>query len=686
MSTTTTAIADVLPVRPAAGAAPAEPGTAPAVDFALIVALLQRAASVIPPGATATPAAIAAGEPAAGAAALPDAAFAGSALATPPPAPAPGASAPLVPALAWPGPAPVTAPAPHAEPRPLVAAGAGHEVAPAPTSRARQEEPADVEEADERAGEAGAGAELPAPPDVRLAGVADAAAIPALAPVPVAPAPFDAAASTAAASTPDQASTASSVSPGHALAAAPPAPARTSPPSPARPGVVPASPPSGSSSPAQDARAVSSATPAPPGGAQAAAPAAAAAVASAPAVAITVPSTDAATVLAASGAPVPAEVPPPVRAPHGPGAAGDARGVVAEQAAERTVATDAVIDAGPRVPRAPAAPEEVIPRMRAPRATAARLEARATGGSGDSPADGADAGADGVDAARPSGTPRGGAGAADPGFAKPAREADARHAPVPVAHAPAPRPAAAAREAAVVTADVASDPSRTRADAMASPDAGLAGSRERLAAGGRVRVDAPRESAAEGAPARLAEPGGPDAASPTGAGALSFEPTSSPARASAPDEPAATPDVRDPVVAQVVARLRELRQDGRHEISLRLDPPDLGGVTIDARLEGARLTVHIRAEHGTTQELLADALPRLRESLAQQGFVPDRVSVELGFDSAGGGTGRDGTPRDGARGFAAPSPVSPPPAPARAPRVPVPASVPGTGGGLDVWA
>jgi hypothetical protein len=118
---------------------------------------------------------------------------------------------------------------------------------------------------------------------------------------------------------------------------------------------------------------------------------------------------------------------------------------------------------------------------------------------------------------------------------------------------------------------------------------------------------------------------------------------------------------------------------------MRLDPADLGGLTIDARLEGTRLTVHIRAEHGATQELLNDTLPRLRESLAQQGFVPEQLSVQLGFDGAGASGG--GAAHDRARSFNAPNPPgSPAPAPARTPRVSGPTTVSGTRGGLDLWA
>jgi hypothetical protein len=142
-------------------------------------------------------------------------------------------------------------------------------------------------------------------------------------------------------------------------------------------------------------------------------------------------------------------------------------------------------------------------------------------------------------------------------------------------------------------------------------------------------------------------------------------------------EPARAEPVRHPV-EQVAARLGELRREGRHEISLRLDPPDLGGVRIEARLEGARLEVQIRTEHASTRELLTEALPRLRESLAQQGFVPEQVSVQLGLDGSGRQQARDGAPM-----------FTPPPSGGTVPRPPaVRVAAPSAlvSDGLDVWA
>jgi hypothetical protein len=193
-----------------------------------------------------------------------------------------------------------------------------------------------------------------------------------------------------------------------------------------------------------------------------------------------------------------------------------------------------------------------------------------------------------------------------------------------------------------------------------------------------VPTDARAEiAAAPGARAQRDDGERPDRA-PTPPAAVSVEAAAPAARLAVPDHGPERPQAPRPIVEQVVARLSEVRHSGRHEMSLRLDPPDLGGVRIEARLDGTRLQVEIRVDQAPTRELLAEALPRLRESLAQQGFVPDQVSVHLGLEGAGRHPGRDGAPA-----FTPPPSGEPlpPPRPAR-PAAPRAARA---SDGLDLW-
>jgi hypothetical protein len=98
------------------------------------------------------------------------------------------------------------------------------------------------------------------------------------------------------------------------------------------------------------------------------------------------------------------------------------------------------------------------------------------------------------------------------------------------------------------------------------------------------------------------------------------------------------------VLAQVVERIGLLQRDGRHEISIQLEPAELGAVHVDAVLRGSQVRIQIRAELEHARDLLAQSLPQLRESLAQQGIVASRLTVELGLDvSSRDSSGREFT-------------------------------------------
>jgi flagellar hook-length control protein FliK len=131
-------------------------------------------------------------------------------------------------------------------------------------------------------------------------------------------------------------------------------------------------------------------------------------------------------------------------------------------------------------------------------------------------------------------------------------------------------------------------------------------------------------------------------------------PAGGPEATSGPGSAAGAP----PVVQQLAAGIGRLRRDGRQEVSLRLDPPHLGAVRIEARLDGSQLTLQIHAAVPATRDLLEQELPRLREALAQQGIVPGEVTIGLGLD----GSSR----RSPGDAFAPPPPAPAPAAPVRA--------------------
>jgi hypothetical protein len=148
---------------------------------------------------------------------------------------------------------------------------------------------------------------------------------------------------------------------------------------------------------------------------------------------------------------------------------------------------------------------------------------------------------------------------------------------------------------------------------------------------------------------------------------------------SGPGEPVQAGGVPRPVVEQVVERLRLVRGDGRHELSIRLDPPDLGTVRVEAVMDGHRLALVIQAEADHARDALLQGLPRLREALAQHGIVVEHSRVSLGLDtSPGGDSGRGHRPFE-------PEPVLPPPVRPLG-RDPHPMAPAARTRGVDLWA
>jgi hypothetical protein len=268
--------------------------------------------------------------------------------------------------------------------------------------------------------------------------------------------------------------------------------------------------------------------------------------------------------------------------------------------------------------------------------------------------------------------------------ALPPNAAPVVHAPTPAAERPSPtlmptveepHPSLVARPAgrpAVVARDHAVEEASALEATLAPSDgplrrvATVAGSRDDA---GAAFSRAPREHDGSAASAT------PDAVTTGPVGAVSAPPDR-PIAAAAHDRP--RPEAPREVVEQITTRLRDVSGPGRHELTVRLDPPELGAVQIDARLDGSRLHLVIRAEQAVTSDLLTDALPRLRDALAHQGFTAGEVSVHLGFDASGRHLARDNAPAF------RPSPDGELP---RLPRaVAATARAVAVADGLDVWA
>ena len=150
-------------------------------------------------------------------------------------------------------------------------------------------------------------------------------------------------------------------------------------------------------------------------------------------------------------------------------------------------------------------------------------------------------------------------------------------------------------------------------------------------------VAAPTTSASAPAPRELERR--PDAlTSPAGATGAPQE-----VRATAPvlnvDAPTAPPRAESPVVDQLVDHLTELtaqRVDGDHEITVQLDPADLGRVELRVRLQDDLVHVHLDAHERPTAELVRQHVQELRSALEAAGMPTGGIDVgqhELGSRS-----------------------------------------------------
>ena len=119
---------------------------------------------------------------------------------------------------------------------------------------------------------------------------------------------------------------------------------------------------------------------------------------------------------------------------------------------------------------------------------------------------------------------------------------------------------------------------------------------------------------------QLAE-GGPPAPSPTGVRTQPVE-APAPARPAVP-EPA-------PVERQVVEALRMLpRTEGRHEVRMVLNPPELGEVRVRLIVSEGGASVFLGTQTESAREAIQAALPQLREVLQAKNLEPKGLEVTL---------------------------------------------------------
>ncbi len=138
----------------------------------------------------------------------------------------------------------------------------------------------------------------------------------------------------------------------------------------------------------------------------------------------------------------------------------------------------------------------------------------------------------------------------------------------------------------------------------------------------------------------------PESAIPT-IGAVSGSHESIPSMEPVTDQPTTAPtDVEETKVTQRIVRgARFLTREGANQVTLRLDPPELGEITIRLSSVDKTLTGEIRVESRMVQEIVNRNMAELRESLGSQGIQIDNIEVSVESGN------RSGVDREGSSAF-----------------------------------
>lgn len=115
-------------------------------------------------------------------------------------------------------------------------------------------------------------------------------------------------------------------------------------------------------------------------------------------------------------------------------------------------------------------------------------------------------------------------------------------------------------------------------------------------------------------------------------------PTTTVAPSAAAAAPQAVPGHAPPQPVEQVARtVIDTAEHGGGEVHIRLDPPELGAVTIHVRIDGYRVQVQVQAERSDAMNLLRQSTIDLSSLLGNRGLHLTDVNVGLGGHQAPGG-------------------------------------------------
>src|SRR3546814_7508948 len=90
------------------------------------------------------------------------------------------------------------------------------------------------------------------------------------------------------------------------------------------------------------------------------------------------------------------------------------------------------------------------------------------------------------------------------------------------------------------------------------------------------------------------------------------------------------------------------RPDGEYDLTLQLEPADLGRLELRVRMEGGLVHIQLGAHAASTTEAIRAALPELREALADAGLSAGSLDVGTHTGQSESGASRDRLGHEGA--------------------------------------
>jgi flagellar hook-length control protein FliK len=111
--------------------------------------------------------------------------------------------------------------------------------------------------------------------------------------------------------------------------------------------------------------------------------------------------------------------------------------------------------------------------------------------------------------------------------------------------------------------------------------------------------------------------------------------------------PAAPPPANafSATIERLAAEISTHIRHNRHEVTMRLEPPELGNLRIELSLDGDRLQARVTAEIADARQLIEMHLPELRQALQAHKLDLVNVQVDLGGNWTGLGAGVAQDPR-----------------------------------------